>query len=151
MTPTTTEMQLSAAARAFVLDQRVARLATAGADGTPHVVPICYALVEEALYFVVDDKPKRSRTGLRRLRNIAANPRVAVVVDRYSDNWDQLAYVLIHGTAAVVTAPDEYDRVLVVLRSRYPQYTAMAIAMPTHPMVRITIAVVHAWRLPQGG
>ena len=59
---------------------RVAHLATADAHGAPHVVPVVYACVGERIYFVVDEKPKRTRTGLKRLRNIAENPKVALIV-----------------------------------------------------------------------
>src|SRR3977135_4384683 len=55
---------------------QVARMATAGADGTPHIVPVCFALDGQTLYFAVDSKPKRT-TDLKRLRNIAANPSVS--------------------------------------------------------------------------
>ena len=88
--------------RAFADRHRVAHLATADAAGAPHVIPICYALVGDAFYFVVDEKPKRTRTGLKRLRNIAANPQVALVIDDYDEDWTRLAYLLVHGRAAVV-------------------------------------------------
>jgi PPOX class probable F420-dependent enzyme len=100
----------------FIESHRVARLATAGTDGAPHVVPIVYALVDGDLYFVVDEKPKKTRRGLKRLRNIAGNPRVAVVIDEYQDDWNRLAYLLIEGTAAAVTEADLYVSVLEVLR-----------------------------------
>jgi PPOX class probable F420-dependent enzyme len=137
---------LSADARTFADGHRVAHLATADAAGVPHVIPICYALVGEDFYFVVDDKPKRTRTGLKRLRNIAANPRVALVIDDYDEDWTRLAYVLVHGQAAVVDDRHEYAGALSVLRARYPQYRSMPLGFDTHPMVRITPGRVHLWR-----
>ena len=49
-------------------------------------------------YFVIDEKPKKS-TGLaiKRMRNIAENLRVTMVVDHYEEDWASLAYVLVHG------------------------------------------------------
>lgn len=138
-------MGLTAAEREFLERLRVARLATVGTDGSPHVVPVVYAVVGDALCFVVDDKPKRTRYGLRRLRNIDADPRVAVVVDHYADDWSQLAYVLLHGRARRVEAPEEYAVFLTALRRRYPPYRGMAFDPRTHPMVRIDIERTHAW------
>src|SRR5579862_6965178 len=132
--------------RAFAERHRIAHLATADATGAPHVIPICYALVGDDFYFIVDEKPKRTRTGLKRLRNIAANPQVAVVIDDYDEDWTRLAYILVHGQAAIVADRDEYAGALAALRARYPQYRAMPLAGATHPLVRITTARAHLWR-----
>ena len=140
------EPGLSGDERAFADRHRVAHLATADAAGAPHVVPICYALVGEHFYFVVDDKPKRTRTGLKRLRNLAANPHAALVVDDYDEDWTRLAYLLVQGPAALVDDPGEYAGALEALRNRYRQYRAMPLAHATHPMVRITAAHSHLWR-----
>ena len=140
------EMPLSDDERAFAERHRIGRLATADAAGVPHVIPICYALVNDTFYFVVDDKPKRSRTGLKRLRNIAVNPQVALVIDAYDEDWSRLAYLLVHGQAAQVTDPDEYERSLAALRERYSQYRSMTLTIDTHPMVRIAPARLHWWR-----
>src|SRR5665213_932375 len=70
----------------------VARLAPVDADGRPHIVPICFALDEQTLYFAVDSKPKQT-TNLKRLRNIAANPAISVLVDHYEADWDKLWWV----------------------------------------------------------
>lgn len=132
--------------REFIESHRVAHLATADADGTPHVVPIVYALVDDEVYFVVDEKPKKTRRGLRRLRNIAANPRVAVIIDAYHDDWTRLAYLLIEGAADEVDQPERYVAVLEALRGRYPQYRSMDLSFDRNPMVRIVPARRHFWR-----
>ena len=138
---------LDADTRAFLARHRVGHLATADAAATPHAVPVCYALDERALYFVVDAKPKRQvGTALKRMRNIAANPAVALVVDDYDEDWSALAYVLVRGRAGIVDEPEERDRALALLRQRYPQYRAMALVGPDHPVVRITPEHVHRWR-----
>jgi PPOX class probable F420-dependent enzyme len=136
--------------RAFAEEHRVARLATADAAGAPHVIPICYAVFDNHVYFVIDEKPKRRRHGLKRLRNIAVNPRVAFVIDDYDEDWTQLAYLLIEGTAHAVENRIEYDRVLSALRTRYAQYRSMALAFETHPMIRIIPAHAHLWRATRG-
>ena len=132
--------------REFVESARVAHLATADSRGAPHVVPLCFALVSKSLYFVIDEKPKRE-TGVRlkRMRNIAENPNVAVVVDHYEEDWRRLAYVMIRGRAATVADESEYARALDALRKKYPQYRAMNLTFEKNPMVRIECARVHAW------
>jgi PPOX class probable F420-dependent enzyme len=148
---TKTDTILVTADRAFIDAHRVGRLATADAAGTPHIVPIVYARVGDALYFVIDDKPKRTQTGLKRLRNIAQNPQVAVIVDDYDEDWTALAYLQVRGRAAVVADRDEYRRGLAALRERYAQYRDMPLAFDTHPMVRITPEWRHFWRANPGG
>ena len=92
----------------FVLGQRVGRLATADGNGAPHVLPVGYALEGDTLYITIDDKPKRT-TGreLKRLQNIIENPRIAVVVDRYDENWSRLGWVMLRGRAEIL---DDWDR-----------------------------------------
>jgi PPOX class probable F420-dependent enzyme len=135
-------------AHSFLEAHRVGHLATAGADGAPHVVPVCYALDDAAVYFVADLKPKRRPArALLRLKNLRENPRAALVVDDYDEDWERLAYVLVRGPAAVVEAPAPHAAALALLRARYPQYRAMALDDPVrHPLVRIEAARVILWR-----
>jgi PPOX class probable F420-dependent enzyme len=139
--------RFSPEARAFLLRHRVGHLATADPTGVPHVIPLCYVLDADALYFVVDAKRKRrTGTALKRMRNIAANPAIALVVDDYDEDWTALAYVLVRGHAAIVADGAERARALALLRDKYPQYHAMALEGPAHPVVRITPEHVHLWR-----
>ncbi len=137
---------LSAEEREFAERHRVAHLATADAAGRPHVIPICYATMGDAFYFIVDDKPKRSRTGLKRLRNIAENPQVALVIDYYDEDWTRLAYLLVHGRATRVENRGEYVLVLRTLRTRYAQLGTMPLEFETHPMIRVRLDRHHMWR-----
>src|ERR1700730_15047208 len=86
----------------------VARLATTGANRKPHVVPICFAIEGQTLYFAVDSKPKQT-TNLKRLRNIAANPAVSILVDHYEDDWDRLWWVRLDGSARIETNDAELE------------------------------------------
>ena len=124
---------MSAAAAA-----RVAGLATVGADGTPHVVPICFALDGDTLYTAVDAKPKSTRA-LRRLANIRANPRVEVVIDHYEDDWTRLWWVRLAGRARVVESD---PRGLELLRAKYPQYRDDP---PPGPFVVVTVESRQEW------
>jgi PPOX class probable F420-dependent enzyme len=116
---------------------RVARLATAGRDGRPHVVPICFVLDGETLYTAVDEKPKRTRR-LKRLENIEANPHVEVLIDHYEDDWSKLWWVRLRGTARIVEDPRAVD----LLVAKYPQY---AERRPEGPVIAIDVEERSEW------
>ena len=118
---------LSDRERRFLATCKVAHLATADRHSAPHVVPVCFALEAEALYITIDEKPKRPDVPLKRLRNIAENPAVAVVVDRYDDDWTRLGWVMLRGRADILADGAEHARAQDLLRSRYPQLHAMDI------------------------
>ncbi len=132
--------------RRFILSHSVARLATADRHGQPHVIPFCYAFDGACFYFVVDEKPKKP-TGkpLKRIRNMLENPQAALVIDDYSDDWTQLAYVLVSGSTHLVEDEAEYDAALALLRERYPQYRTMPLFFARNSMVRITPTKIIAW------
>jgi PPOX class probable F420-dependent enzyme len=122
---------------------RVARLATCGADGQPHLVPITFALDGDMIVTAVDQKPKRT-TKLRRLANIAANPRVSVLADHYEDDWDKLWWARADGTATIVEpeTPEHADAVAGLTR-RYKQYRERP---PNGPAIRISVSRWSGWR-----
>jgi len=136
---------LSDRQRSFVLAHRVARLATADSAGAPHVVPVCFALGGATLYIGIDEKPKRRDTAaLKRLRNIAANPAIAVVVDRYAEDWSRLGWVMLRGPAAILEPGDaEHAAAQVLLLARYPQLRAMRI--DGLPVIALRIARATSW------
>lgn len=104
---------------------RVARLATADAGGRPHLVPVVFAVEGDRVYTVVDAKPKRT-TALRRLRNVAENPWVALLADHYEEEWAALWWVRAEGRGRVVEADDpEARRAVELLQARYPQQRAV--------------------------
>jgi PPOX class probable F420-dependent enzyme len=123
---------------------RVGRLATAGASGEPHVIPVCYAVLGEALYIAIDEKPKSGRR-LLRLRNIEATGRAALVVDHYDEDWSKLAWVLARGPARVL-GPDDpaHAATLDALRDKYQQYRAMR--LEDAEMIELRIERLASWR-----
>src|ERR1700730_8726138 len=133
--------------RQFLTLARVARLATSDRAAVPHTIPICFWFDGEIhFYFVIDEKPKRlPGTGLKRMRNLAENPQVALIVDHYEEEWSYLAYVLVHGTGHIVVDPNEYMLALRNLRDKYPQYRTMALGFDKNPMVRIDTERLHVW------
>jgi PPOX class probable F420-dependent enzyme len=128
----------------FVQTHRVARLATVDARGQPLVLPICYVLDGETLYSPTDAKPKRVAVQrLKRLQNIRENPHVSLVIDDYSEDWGQLSYVLLHGTAEIVNEGPELARAIAALRAKYPQYCDMSIE--DNPMIAVHLTRVVSW------
>jgi len=136
--------------RRHVAGARVARLATTDHAGRPHLVPITFALTAELagedspadlIVTAVDQKPK-STTDLARLRNIRANPAVAVLCDHYSDDWTRLWWVRADGTAAILADGNERDEALSALAAKYPQYQADP---PRGPVVAITVTRWSGW------
>lgn len=118
-------MQLQApAARTRVAQARVARLATLRPDGTPRLVPVTFVLVDGLLCSAVDSvKPKRD-AALARLNDVRRDPRVAVLVDHYDEDWSTLWWVRIDGVAAVHSDGDVRERALDALAVKYPPYAA---------------------------
>lgn len=131
--------------RDFLEAQRVGRFATVDVDGIPHVVPVCYALVGGSLYVVLDEKPKRvTARRLKRVRNILANPRAALVVDHYEDtDWGRLGWVMARGQAAIIEPGEEHARALRELRRRYPRYSSMD--LDQSPMIALRIEKLTSW------
>jgi PPOX class probable F420-dependent enzyme len=134
----------SSTVQAFVQSHRVARLATVDATGRPLVLPVCYALDGDRLYSPTDAKPKRVPVQrLKRLRNLRENPHVALVVDDYREDWAQLSYVLLHGTAEIISEGAEFERAITALRAKYPQYRDMPIQ--DNPMIAVHLRRVVSW------
>jgi PPOX class probable F420-dependent enzyme len=129
-------------ARRFLASRRVGHLATADARGAPHVVPVCFAVSDTALYITIDAKPKRGAP-LKRLRNIAENPAIAIVVDRYDEDWTRLGWVMLRGRAEILARGAEHDAAQALLQARYPQLAAMEIA--GLPVIALRIAQVASW------
>jgi len=118
-----------AEARARFEDAPVARLATVNADGSPHIVPVAFALDGDTIVTAVDGKPKRG-TPLRRFENVAAKPRVSLLVDAYDTDWTRLWWARADGRASIAADGADLEGALAALRARYPQYATVALAGP---------------------
>ncbi|HXZ64667.1 MAG TPA: TIGR03668 family PPOX class F420-dependent oxidoreductase [Streptosporangiaceae bacterium] len=134
-------MRMDAAeARRRFAASRVLRLATAGTDGQPHLVPCTFAVDGGGRIVIGIDvvKPKSS-VDLRRLRNIAENPRVSLLVDRYSDDWAKLWWARADGVATSERSGDEHAEHWRLLRARYSQYGGEVLDGP------VIVVVVESW------
>jgi PPOX class probable F420-dependent enzyme len=138
--------------RSYLDAHRVGHLATSDHEGTPHLVPVVFAVMNDAIVFVVDEKPKRTHgRALKRMRNIAANPRVAFLVDDYDDDWSRLGYALFQGDAEIIDGPGvDYDQAVAHLRTRYAQYRDMPLEPARNPVVRIHPRRAHRWQAATG-
>ena len=130
---------------AFLSRMRVARLATADAGGQPHVVPIVFAMDDQKLYTPVDDKPKRVvPSQLKRVRNLLANPQVAIVVDEYDEDWTRLAWVLVIGRGEIVERGDAHATGIRLLQQKYPQYDSMP--LEDHLLIVVIPSRISSWQ-----
>jgi len=121
-------------------EARVARLATIQPNGQPHVLPVCFVFDQGQFLTALDRKPKRvPPENLARVRNLQAHPEAALIIDHYSEDWNELWYVLVHGHADMIppTASAEHGRAIQKLRAKYPQYSGSM--LPAEALViRIT-------------
>jgi PPOX class probable F420-dependent enzyme len=135
---------LPARALRLIRSARIAHLATADRFGQPLVVPICFACDGNYFYSAIDEKPKRTAPRkLKRLRNIAENPQVSLVIDHYEEDWNKLAYVLITGKARIMQRGQRHHRAIELLRKKYPQYRRMAI--DPRPMIVLLAKRITVW------
>ena len=138
-------MTLSPAARSLLDEARRATLATIADDGHPRLVPICYVVIDDVLWSPLDEKPKATddpRT-LARVRDILARPEVAILVDRWSEDWTELAWLRISGRATLVEAGDVPPAVIAALRTKHPQYRDHD--LETRPALRIEVVAATDW------
>ena len=114
-------------------------LATIGEDGMPHVVPVVFAVVDGRIFSPVDDKPKTGPE-LARIKNVEARSKAAFLVDRWSEDWDQLGWVMVRGDAVV----EEQGAVTEMLLERYPQYRDKDLS-PGNRAITLTPTTVSWW------
>jgi PPOX class probable F420-dependent enzyme len=125
---------------------RVGHLATADAEGVPHLVPICFVYDGQAVYTAIDHKPKRA-TGYRmkRIRNMLENPRVTFLIDHYEEDWRRLSYVMIQGHAQILESGPERQRALALLEDKYAQYRERQLAQETGLVIKIVPDSIRHW------
>ncbi|MEV1170418.1 TIGR03668 family PPOX class F420-dependent oxidoreductase [Nonomuraea sp. NPDC049784] len=128
-------------ARARFRGERVARLATVSGDGTPHLVPVTFAVVADQVVTAIDHKPKTT-TDLRRLRNVRENPRVSLLADHYEDDWTRLWWARADGLARVVQEGPEREPAIDALAAKYGQYREHR---PDGPVILVDVTRWTGW------
>ena len=131
----------------WLSSQKVAYLATTDVHAQPHLVPVVFVRMDEDIFICIDEKPKKNRS-LKRLENIKANPKISLLVDNYDDDWQELKWVRVDGTAILLEITDEsravFESVISTLRDKYPQYRTMDLSRG--PLIRITINSLASWQ-----
>jgi len=134
------ELTLPDWARSLVTEARVGRLALLDDDQHPRALPVTFALLGHAAWSAVDEKPKRVRGGeLARVRWLRRRPQATLLVDRYTDDWTQLAWVQLIGRVTVLDGigpPDE-------LIAKYEPYRRRP---PPGPLLRLDVQRTVHWR-----
>lgn len=134
-------MRLSKKAATLIAAERVCRVATAGADGWTHLVPVVHVLAGDRIYF-------GSGSDGRKVENLRANPHVAITVDLYSEDWSQLRGVMVQGTARIIERGPRFERARARLYAKYPQYRTEAALSPSDSViVEVTPTHVFTWGL----
>lgn len=132
--------------RALLESRPVGYLATNGPTGRPHLVPVCFALVDgdhrPLLAIAIDEKPKR-HAHLTRVANLRRDPRAALLVDHYETDWARLAWLRLDLEGAVLDRGDAWPAALAALRDRYPQYRPMH--LEARPLLRLRIVGIASW------
>lgn len=120
-------------------------MATVSADGSPHLVPIVFAVIDSVIYTAVDGKPKRS-SKLKRLANINQTGKVSVLTDHYEFDWDALWWVRADGSARIIDATDpEGIAAVQALVTKYPHYRDDSNLKPRGQVIAIDVRSWHCW------
>ena len=134
-------MRLRKAVARLIERERICRVATAGAGGVPHLVPVCQVVVDGKIYFASGNEG-------RKVLNLAENPRVAVTVDLYSDDWAHLKGAMVQGRATVIARGPKFRRIRGLLYRKYPQYPhEAALDESDSVVVEVTPTRVFTWGL----
>ena len=128
---------------------RRAVLSTIALDGSPRLVPITFVYRDGVLYTSLDEKPKSvaDPRDLARVHDIGADPRVSVLVDEWSEDWAELGWLRLSGSARLIGPDDEsateHGDAVRLLRKKYTQYATHA--LETRPLIRIDIERARSW------
>lgn len=136
---------ISSSVRKRLEQARVARLVTLDPKGYPHLVPICFAIQGRALYTPLDKKPKRRLwESLTRVKNIRVNPRVALLVDEYREDWSRLWFIQVRGHARLLRSGARWRTAHRLLRRKYPQYRR-GLLPASAPVIQILPKRIVTW------
>jgi PPOX class probable F420-dependent enzyme len=127
--------------RARFVSSAVARLATVRPDGAPHLVPVVFAAAGDTVWLAIDAKPKRT-TQLQRLTNLRREPRCALLVDHYEEDWGRLWWVRADGLGVVIDDPGPGHPGLAALVERHPRYRTQP---PSGPLVVVSVERWSGW------
>jgi PPOX class probable F420-dependent enzyme len=142
--------ELTAADVGLLAAARTATLATVAPDGQPRLVPVCFALHDGRVWIALDEKPKHDPDprSLARVRDVLARPGVSLLVERWSEDWSELAWLRLSGRATLVEPASVAPGVVTALRARYPQYVEHD--LEGRPMLAIDLDGIVRWSATSG-
>ena len=139
-------MALTGEQASFASEARTATLATIAEDGRPRLVPICFVLHGDVLFTPIDEKPKTADLrSLARLRDIERRADVTVLIDRWDEDWNHLAWLRIDGRATLTDDPAERASAIAALRAKYPQYAADPRHLADAPLIVVEPTQMVRW------
>jgi PPOX class probable F420-dependent enzyme len=130
---------------------RLARLATVDSECMPYLVPVVFAFDGKDYYILIDKRAKHSKPeNLKRIKNIQANPNVALLIDEYDEDWTKLYFAMIQ--ASLISNKKErqeqnelplllLEKAHKLLYEKYPQYQKISMGqyvIMIHPQKVIT-------------
>jgi len=134
-------MRIKKSVEKLLAAERVCRVATAGAGGQPHLVPVCHVVTGGKIYFASGDDG-------RKVENLKSNPQLALTVDLYSEDWSHLKGVMVQGTATLIERGPRFRKIRDLLYTKYPQYRREAALSPSDSVVvEVTPKKVFTWGL----
>jgi PPOX class probable F420-dependent enzyme len=139
--------------KTIIKKAKVARLATADLEYKPHLVPVVFVFDNDLnCYFIpIDEKTKRSGPeNLKRVKNIQENPKVALLIDEYNEDWTKLYFIMIQGKASIVGGKNLEQNEMQLLEkahkllcNKYPQYQKIGVG---DNLIMIRPHKVIAWK-----
>ncbi|MFL5792002.1 MAG: pyridoxamine 5'-phosphate oxidase family protein [Actinomycetota bacterium] len=131
------ERALTPAEAAFVSNARVGHLGTQRMGKWPHVVPVCHVLDLDRIVIASGYD--------RKVEDVRENASVTFCVDVYSEDWDELAQVIVSGEAYLIESGPEFMRDRGLLYEKFPQYERVApIEEGSSAIIEFRVQQVHS-------
>ena len=127
--------------RRKVAEARVARVGTLDQRGSLHLVPVVYAVDGDTWYSPSDAGPRP----VKRLRNVLADPRAAILIDDYDEVWSRVWWVRLRGPGRMIEATAEGERARRLLGAKYPQFAEAPAASLAGPVMAVDIQEWAGW------
>ncbi len=130
-------------------------MATTAPDDRPRLVPVCFVLGEDdasgrpRIYTPLDDKTKTVEDPhrLARVQDLLVLPEVTLLVDRWDEDWDRLAWLRLYGNGTLLEPQphevEEHAAAVARLRAKYAQYREHR--LESRPIIRIVVTRALSW------
>lgn len=108
-------VEFEKAAKKFLHEEGVLRIATVGSDGLPYIAAFSFVFdeEEEAVYLI-------TRAEAKTVQNLKKKPETALLADVYNGNGWKNQFVMIRGTATIIEENPELERVIGMRKKKFP-------------------------------